>query len=285
MKVAPQKTHGQLHHAQPEHEKKADGVEFEKALQHAGTATKPKKNVRDVPPHPASGHPPPKGEGIHPHPHPHLPAAAKQYVPLLAHVGSHIDVAGKSEKEKPKAEKALPADVPIEQIAKAGLQPPAPSHAATPVATATPLNASTTPIRAETEVHAVIAPLPPLPIEPALAAQDSLRVVLMPHSAKISVETAEAGRLSMRVEIRDGVAHVRASGEAAPLVDQRHAELRVALAQEGLALGNFELGQQQHSPDEPDRPSDASGFRRAQPAAKPATADGVSLDGRLHIHA
>ena len=284
MKVSAQKTHAQAHHVANEHEKKADGVEFEKALQHAGTAPKQKKSDRAVPPLPASGHPPLKGEGIHLAAH--LPSAAKQYVPLLAHVGSHVDVAAKSEKDKPKAEK--PVELPIEQAVRLELQPPtpAPAHAPSPAAaTATPLSAPATPVRAESEVHAVLAPLPPLPIEPALAQQDSLRVMLMPHSAKVSVETAEAGRLSMRVDVKDGVAHVRASGEAAPLVDQRHAELRVALAQEGLALGNFELGQQQHSPDEPDRPSDASGFRRAQPSAKPATADAVSLDGRLHIHA
>ncbi|MFT3838924.1 MAG: flagellar hook-length control protein FliK [Myxococcaceae bacterium] len=193
-------------------------------------------------------------------------------------------VVPKEEKKKTTAHPAQQPQQPVEQqLAKLEVEAPkpvaaAPSQPVTPVAA--PVQAAAAP-----EVKAVFAALPPLPIDPALAQQDSLRVMLLPHAAKVSVETPDSGRLEVRVDVHDGVAHVRAAGEAAPLIDARTNELRVALAQEGLALGNFELGQQQRRPDDPERPSDASGFRRAQPAAKSATEGQKSLDGGLHIHA
>lgn len=281
-------THPKGHHEAHHGKTKEHDSGFEELL-HA-TPEKAQKvsstAARAVTPLPASGHlPPVGGKGSTAA----APGAAHASTPVhfklaaLPKIGSHV-VVPKEEKEKKKtpAHPAQPQQAVEQPLAKLEVEAPKPIAAA-PSQPVTPVAAQVQQAAAPAEVKAVLAPLPPLPIDPALAQQDSLRVLLLPHAAKVSVETADAGRLEVRVDVHDGVAHVRASGEAAPMVDLRTNELRVALAQEGLALGNFELGQQQRRPDDPERPSDASGFRRAQPAAKSATEGQKSLDGGLHI--
>ena len=86
----------------------------------------------------------------------------------------------------------------------------------------------------------------PLPAAPgpllAQAAEDlSLRATVMPERAVLSIDAGTAGELSLHLRVRDGVADVRVTGAAA--AEMRPAELRTALASEGLTLGSFESGQ------------------------------------------
>jgi hypothetical protein len=89
------------------------------------------------------------------------------------------------------------------------------------------------------------APLPPAPSAlMAHAAEDpSLRATVMPERAVLSIDTGGAGELSLHLRVKDGVADVRVAGAAAHTVEMRPAELRAALASEGLTLGSFQSGQ------------------------------------------
>jgi hypothetical protein len=89
------------------------------------------------------------------------------------------------------------------------------------------------------------APLPPAPSAlMAHAAEDpSLRATVMPERAVLSIDTGGAGELALHLRVKDGVADVRVSGAAAHSVEMRPAELRAALASEGLTLGSFQSGQ------------------------------------------
>lgn len=87
----------------------------------------------------------------------------------------------------------------------------------------------------------------PLPnVAPAYLDDPSLRVVVLPNIARLSVETQDSGTLSLQVKVHDGVTDIRAAGPAASLVEARQGELRLALAHEGLALGHFDLTQSDH---------------------------------------
>ena len=78
----------------------------------------------------------------------------------------------------------------------------------------------------------------------AHAAEDpSLRATVMPERAVLSIDTGSAGELALHLRVKDGVADVRVSGAAAHSVEMRPAELRAALASEGLTLGSFQSGQ------------------------------------------
>lgn len=153
-------------------------------------------------------------------------------------------------------------------------KPPAPAHveAPRPTAEATP-----------------VAPPPHLPIvvAPALAEDPSLRVAINPGHARVSIDTGEGGQLSVQVKVKDGVAQVQASGPAAPMVEARQLDLRVALAQEGLALGNFDLTQSdargQREPEPSDR--DASPRRSTGRSTSSETGTVSSANGRLHVKA
>ncbi|MBE2252099.1 MAG: hypothetical protein IAE78_21365 [Myxococcus sp.] len=130
---------------------------------------------------------------------------------------------------------------------------------------------------------------PPLPnVAPALLEDPSLRVVVLPNIARVHVETSDGGSLSLQVKVHDGVTDIRAAGSAALLVDARQAELRLALAHEGLKMGTFDLTQsdsgsrhhQPHAPAEPPAPP-----RRAAPPPSPSTAPLLRADGRLSVKA
>ena len=78
----------------------------------------------------------------------------------------------------------------------------------------------------------------------------SLRIVMLPTVARMSLDTGENGRLNLQLKVRDGVTELQATGPATQLLESRQGELRVALAKEGLALGHFDLtqsGSQQHA--------------------------------------
>lgn len=90
----------------------------------------------------------------------------------------------------------------------------------------------------------VASAAPPVPnVTPAMLEDPSLRVVVLPTLARVNVETADQGSLALQVRVQDGVTDIRATGPAASLIESRQGELRVALANEGLALGHFDLGQ------------------------------------------
>jgi hypothetical protein len=71
----------------------------------------------------------------------------------------------------------------------------------------------------------------------------TLRVVVLPTIARVNVDTGDQGSVSLQVKVQDGVTDIRATGPAASLFEARQGELRIALANEGLALGHFDLGQ------------------------------------------
>ena len=130
-------------------------------------------------------------------------------------------------------------------------------------------------------------PRVPAPLEPfisQLVDDPTARISLTSSVARLSLDTGDAGRLSVQLKVSDGVADVKASGPAAPMLDARQNELRVALAHEGLSLGHFDMGQNQHRPERPDAPEPE---RPSQPArtARPTTPDPVANDGRIHVKA
>ncbi|MDX2013836.1 MAG: hypothetical protein SFW67_26810 [Myxococcaceae bacterium] len=128
---------------------------------------------------------------------------------------------------------------------------------------------------------------PPVPnVTPAMLEDPSLRVVVLPTLARVNVETADQGSLALQVRVQDGVTDIRATGPAASLIESRQGELRVALANEGLALGHFDLGQSDsggrreryEAPEERD-----FGPRRAPLRA--VSASSTRSDGRLSVKA
>ena len=154
------------------------------------------------------------------------------------------------------------------------------------LATATPtMNATASaaePFRIE--APAAIRDAAPLaPLAPQMMDDPSLRIVLLPTVARMSMDTGENGRLNLQLKVRDGVTEVQATGPASQLLESRQGELRVALAKEGLALGHFDLtqsgSQQRHERPELD-PSAPPTARRATSSQDPATDD-----GRVHVKA
>ncbi|MDP2271448.1 MAG: flagellar hook-length control protein FliK [Archangium sp.] len=128
------------------------------------------------------------------------------------------------------------------------------------------------------------APLAPL--APVMNEDPSLRVVLLPNVARMSMDTGEAGRINVELKVQNGITELRATGPAAQLLESRQGELRVALAKEGLALGHFDLtqsgSQQRHGGS--DR-ADLEGS--PPPTARRATSSTelATEDGRVHVKA
>ena len=122
------------------------------------------------------------------------------------------------------------------------------------------------------------APLGVLPS--ALLEDSSLRVVLLPNVARMSIDT-DGGHLQLQVRTTDGVADVRATGPAAPAFEARQGELRMALAREGLSLGQFDLpNSERRAPERPDAPDELP----RRPGAATRNPDRVH-DGGLHVTA
>jgi hypothetical protein len=116
------------------------------------------------------------------------------------------------------------------------------------------------------------APLPPAPSAlMAHAAEDpSLRATVMPERAVLSIDTGGAGELALHLRVKDGVADVRVSGAAAHSVEMRPAELRAALASEGLTLGSFQSGQPAPEHNRGPERADDDAAVRAPSATAPA---------------
>jgi hypothetical protein len=132
-----------------------------------------------------------------------------------------------------------------ERELEAPKDPPAPSLAPQP---------ATAPLRAE-------APAPVARAEEVRAAASddpTLRGAVLPHAAHLRVDTA-GGDLELHLRVREGVADVRADGAAAPLLERHVADLRVALASEGLRLGELHTPQSSGAPQ-----SDPSGSNSHQ---------------------
>jgi hypothetical protein len=145
-------------------------------------------------------------------------------------------------------------------------------------------NASSRP----TEPTAIAPPLPVPFVAPAHLDDPSLRVVVLPTIARMNVETQE-GSLSLQVRVHDGVTDVRASGAGAMMVDARQGELRLALAHEGLRLGQLELAQSDAGSSRHER-RDAPEERATATARRPTlrqqlTTTTLRADGRLSVKA
>ncbi|MFZ5439600.1 MAG: flagellar hook-length control protein FliK [Myxococcota bacterium] len=135
-----------------------------------------------------------------------------------------------------------------------------------------------------------VAPLkdaqPLAPVAPLMLDDASVRAVLLPTVARVSLDTGEAGRLNVQLKVQDGVTEIRATGPAAQLLESRQGELRVELAREGLALGHFDLSQHQHSSqtERPELELSTPTARRTSSASasEPSTA---TDPGRVHVKA
>lgn len=144
----------------------------------------------------------------------------------------------------------------------------------------------TAPADAPPRLEAVSAP-PPVPnLAPPMLEDPSLRVVVLPNLARVNVETADQGSLSLQVRVQDGVTDIRATGPAAPMVEARQSELRVALANEGLSLGRFEFGQSDSNNrrERFETPDDRDTLPRRAPA-RATTSQTLRADGRLSVKA
>lgn len=130
----------------------------------------------------------------------------------------------------------------------------------------------------------------PLPnVAPAYLDDPSLRVVVLPNIARVSVETQDSGTLSLQVKVHDGVTDIRAAGPAASLVEARQGELRLALAHEGLALGHFDLTQSDHqgAPQHRFEPHDERepSPRRTHVRHESSSSTTTRAEGRLSVKA
>jgi len=118
-----------------------------------------------------------------------------------------------------------------------------------PLATQTP-SAPTASTKEVTEA-------PPAAFIAQLPEDPSLRMNVSPNAAAISIQTANAGDLSLYLRVRDGNAELRMTGAAAPLLERRSDELRLALATEGITLQRLEIQTTVTAASE----SSASGFQ------------------------
>jgi hypothetical protein len=136
------------------------------------------------------------------------------------------------------------------------------------------------------------APAAAAPIVAQAAEDPGLSVTVMPHAARLSVESSE-GDLALHLRIKDGNAEISMGGSLAPMFEQRSAEVQTVLAGEGLSLGRFDLSdnnrQGQQAPREvPEH--DAAPARPATNHSAPTSGPGDeqparTLDGRIHVTA
>jgi hypothetical protein len=144
-------------------------------------------------------------------------------------------------------------------------------------------SAPTTFVEPSKEVAQLVSTLPPQATEDA-----SLRAAVHPNVANISIDTGEAGALSVRLMVKDGVADVQLKGPAAPVIENRESELRVVLAQEGLSLGQFDSPQRDNSQQRFDRdelPTRPSSPATSQTTTRAAESPPSANNGRVHIKA
>lgn len=186
-------------------------------------------------------------------------------------------VTGPTEKPQSRRDEVSPDKKKPEEPVLTTAPNGAPTNAA-PVVTAEPFRIEAPPALKDA------APL--VPLAPVMNEDPSLRVVLLPNVARMSMDTGEAGRINVELKVQNGITELRATGPAAQLLESRQGELRVALAKEGLALGHFDLtqsgSQQRHGG------SDRADFEVSPPpTARRATSttELATEDGRVHVKA
>lgn len=176
---------------------------------------------------------------------------------------SRLESTKELSRETHKTDDALPLNVPTHQ--------------------ATPALSAEQPFRVESPtVLKDAAPLAPL--ASVIIDDPTLRAVLLPTIARMSMDTGDNGQLNVQVKVHEGLTDVRATGPGAQLLEARQGELRVALAREGLALGHFDLtqsgSQQRHfERPEPDMKMPPPTRRAASPS------ETATEDGRIHVKA
>ncbi len=74
-----------------------------------------------------------------------------------------------------------------------------------------------------------------------LQADSSLFMTVYPEYARVSIELAKGEKIAIEMRMKDGCADVRAVGQAAGLLEGKTAELRAALEEAGMMLGEFSL--------------------------------------------
>jgi hypothetical protein len=136
-------------------------------------------------------------------------------------------------------------------------------------------------------------PLPPgaAPLLDQAALDPGLNVSVMSKAAHMTITNDDGRALELHLRMSPEGADIRASGNLAPMVQARVAELGMALASQGLTLGSFEMGrdgQSRSSRDgEEDRDSardDAPDGRRAIRASSPTGSGSVTnVAGRIHV--
>ncbi|MDP1824555.1 MAG: hypothetical protein Q8L48_14970 [Archangium sp.] len=189
-------------------------------------------------------------------------------------------VTGPTEKKPLRGEQPQPREATRERTHEAKRSDEAPVTAQTSVAAQVQ---TSEPFRLEAPAPIKEA-APLVPLAPVMNDDPSLRVVLLPTIARLSMDTGEAGRINVQLKVQDGVTELRATGPAAQLLESRQGELRVALAKEGLALGHFDLTQSGSQHRHAERPelefSPPPTARRAVSSQDPA-----AEDGRVHVKA
>ncbi len=219
---------------------------------------------------------------------PELKAPAPTLAPVTAQKAVTLDqLAIRSKEQHAPARVTGPAEKPHsrrDEVAHEKKKPEDPMLTAPPAApTAAPV-ATAEPFRIEAP-PAIKDAAPLAPLAPVMNDDPSLRVVLLPNVARMSMDTGEAGRINVELKVHNGITELRATGPAAQLLESRQGELRVALAKEGLALGHFDLtqsgSQQRHGGDRADlEVSPPPTARRAAKSTELATED-----GRVHVKA
>ncbi len=118
----------------------------------------------------------------------------------------------------------------------APLEPPAPSKqsSAQPAALFTLTDAPR-------ETPKASAPPPPAWAPKELVADDTARLTVFPNAANLTAEGH-----ALHLQVRDGEVSLRVRGELAAQLKSSEAELRVALAQEGLKLRESTFTPQEH---------------------------------------
>jgi hypothetical protein len=178
------------------------------------------------------------------------------------------------------------------------LEAPAPAAAAAPAPEAPPLPAPAPPAFTDGTAAFAAAPAPALPPAAApladhAAADPGLQVAVMQHAAHVSIAGEDGRALELHVRLLPDGADIRASGPMAPMVQARVNELTMALASQGLTLGNLELGHRDNG-DTPDRDGAEAreqadgvhGARRAPRAAGASNGSGATnVAGRIHVKA
>lgn len=186
---------------------------------------------------------------------------------------------------------ASKAHAPIARARKADEPRELPAAAAAPAPSRSPA-----PVRVVAEgvnepAKAKVKAAAPPPRLAEIGPEDSrMQGAVLRHAAHVSVEDASGHTIGIHLRVKDGVAEVRLEGAAPPLAQVREADLRVALASEGLLLGGFELASSdRHTPPE-QRPELVERAPSSQPA-RTASASGTSAAERstgssgVHIEA